>query len=389
MKKVMPPPVAIVGGSVLPAADAELLRGTVLVRDGRIQAVGSDVPVPPDAELIDAAGMWVVPGFVEPHAHAGVHEESSGEAGEDTNETSAPDMAGIRALDGINVEDPAFSQALLGGVTTTVIKPGSSNPFGGQAVAIKTAGGPTVDSRVLRDAVAVKSAFGENPKAAHGIQGRTPVTRMGTAYAVRQALVNARRAASTDEDQPDLHMAALARLLAGELAWDVHVHRHDDIATAMRIAEEFELRLVINHGTESYKLLDEIAARGIPVVLGPLFSARSKVELAGARWSTAALLHDAGIEVALTTDHPEVPLHLLVQEAAFAMREGLPREVALRSITSAPASIYGLGDRVGSLTAGADADIVLWSADPFDAQSHVEKVLVDGALVYDRSAAQA
>ncbi|MBW9119301.1 amidohydrolase [Microbacterium trichothecenolyticum] len=385
-----PPPLAIVSGRVIPVASAPIEDGTVLLRGGRIEAVGADISVPSDAEVIDAAGRWVLPGFIEAHAHAGIHEESSGGAGDDTNESSAPVLPGLRALDAINIEDPGFDDALHGGITTVIVKPGSSNVFGGQTVALKTAGGPTVDDRILSDAVSLKSAFGENPTSAHGGSGRTPMTRMGIAMLIRQTLEDARhyrarRDIAASEGAPfavDLGQETLVRLLEGELIWDVHAHRHDDIASALRIAEEYGLRLVINHGTEAYKLVDRIAERGLPVIVGPTLSARTKVELQGSRASTPAALTAAGVQVALITDHPQVPIHLLRVQAAVAVRAGLGREDAMRAITSTPAEIYGLQDRVGSLRPGADADVVIWSGDPLDLQSQAMHVIIAGQTAH-------
>jgi imidazolonepropionase-like amidohydrolase len=385
-------PVAIVGGRVVSVIDPDLEQGTVLLRGGRIEAVGADLTVPDDAQVIDAAGRWVLPGFVESHAHVGIHEESSGTAGDDTNESSAAVLPGLRALDAINIEDPGFEDALRGGVTTVVVKPGSSNVFGGRTVVLKTAGGPTVDARVVSDVVSVKSAFGENPKTAHGAAGRTPLTRMGIAMLMRQSLIDARHyraqreAASSSGSSfaVDLGMETLVGMLDGDLLWDVHTHRHDDIASAIRIADEFGLRLIINHGTEAYKIVDPIAERSIPVVVGPMLTARTKVELQDSRESTPAVLDRAGIRVALTTDHPEVPIHLLVAQAAISVRAGLGRDVALAAISTSPAEIYGLGDRIGSLHAGADADVVIWSGDPLDIQSRVLQVIIEGRTVYER-----
>jgi imidazolonepropionase-like amidohydrolase len=243
---------------------------------------------------------------------------------------------------------------------------------------------------VLRRDVSIKSAFGENPKTVHGGTGGTPATRMGVAWVIRQALEDARhyrtlRGGDTPSVGLDLANEALLRLLDGELQWDVHAHRHDDIATAIRLAEEYGLRLVINHGTEAYKMLDLIAGKALPVVLGPTLSALSKVELKGHDPASAARLTARGIVVALTTDHPEVPIELLVTEAGIAMRDGLSREDALRSICLNAAGIFGLDDRVGAIAPGLDADLVLWSGDPLDVQSVVRRVYVSGRLAYERA----
>jgi imidazolonepropionase-like amidohydrolase len=383
--------IAFVGATVEPVASERLEGGTVIVRDGVIEAVGRVEP-PSDARIVDVSGRWLLPGFVDAHAHVGVHEESVGEPGADVNESSLANTAGVRALDAINPRDVGFADALTGGVTCVVVKPGSGNPIGGQAVALKTAGGPTVDDLVVREPVSIKSAFGENPKTVHGGQGRTPVTRMGTAFVIRQALIDARNYREQRENgsvAPDLHSDALVRLLEGDLLWDVHAHRQDDIATAMRLAREFDLRWVLNHATEGYLVVDRIAELDVPVVVGPLSVARSKVETSGHRIDGPAMLHEAGVRIALMTDHPEVPLELLVLQAVLAVREGLPRDVGLQGITTRPAEFYGLDSRVGAIAPGLDADLVVWSGDPLDLRSRVEQTYITGRLLYEREPGKA
>ena len=229
----------------------------------------------------------MLPGFIESHGHVGIHEEANGPAGDDTNEMTAPNTAAVRAIDAINIDDEGFRDALSGGVTSVVVKPGSGNPIGGQTVAIKTWGGRTIDEQVIREAVSVKSALGENPKRVYGAKNKTPSTRLGVAMIIREAFVEAQnyRAQRDDAEQEgkpfarDLGKETLVRVLDGELAWDQHTHRHDDIATAIRLADEFGYRLVINHGTEAHKIADVLAERDIPVIFGPMFTSRSKVEL--------------------------------------------------------------------------------------------------------------
>src|SRR5690606_31629754 len=279
--------VAVVGGHVVPVTADPIPGGTVLITDGRIVAVGADVEVPDDAEVVDASGRWVLPGFVEAHGHLGVAEEGEGREGDDVNEMTGPDQAAVRAVDAINVDEEGFRDALVGGVTAVVVKPGSGNPIGGQTVAMKTWGGRTVDEQVISDAVSVKSALGENPKRVYGDKKQTPSTRLGTAKVIREAFVKAQhyraaRAAAEEKGEPfarDLGLEALVRVLDGELVWDQHSHRHDDIATALRLADEFGYRLVINHGTEGHKIADVLAERGVPVIYGPMFTSRVKVEL--------------------------------------------------------------------------------------------------------------
>ncbi|WP_298457492.1 amidohydrolase [uncultured Cellulomonas sp.] len=385
-----PSVVAVTGGYVVPVTSAPIDGGTVLIEDGRITAVGADVAVPDGATVVDATGRWVLPGFVEAHGHVGIHEEGEGVAGNDTNEMTQPNTAAVRAIDAINIDDEGFRDALEGGVTSIVVKPGSGNPIGGQSVAIKSWGGRTIDEQVISDAVSVKSALGENPKRVYAEKKQLPSTRLGTAFIIREAFTKAQhyreaRAAGLRKGEPfapDLTMEVLARVLDGELVWDQHTHRHDDIATAVRLADEFGYRLVINHGTEAHKIADVLAERDIPVIFGPMFTSRSKVELRDRAIGHLATIAAAGVRVAITTDHPVVPINFLVHQATLAVKEGLPRDTALEALTVNPATFLGLDDRVGSLQPGRDGDVVVWSGDPLDVHSRAELVLIDGVPVY-------
>ncbi|OLT51719.1 amidohydrolase [Cellulosimicrobium sp. CUA-896] len=382
--------VAVTNGYVVPVAADPIENGTVLVEDGVITAVGADVVVPDGVRTIDARGRWVLPGFVEAHAHMGVMEEAEGWAGNDTNEMTDPNGSALRALDGINVEDEGFRDALVGGVTSAVVKPGSGNPIGGQTVAIKTWGGRTVDEQVFQESVSVKSALGENPKRVYGDQKKLPSTRLGVANVIRRAFVDAqnyvaRRDAAAAKGEPfdrDLGKETLARVLAGELYWDQHTHRADDIATALRLADEFGYRLVVNHGTDGAAVADVLAERDVPVIFGPMFTSRSKIELRDRSIATLGVLARAGVRVAITTDHPVVPINFLVHQASLAVKEGLDRDTALRALTVNPAAILGLDDRVGSLAPGLHGDVVVWSGDPLDVTARAEHVLITGTEVY-------
>lgn len=384
--------VAVAHGYVVPVAAPPIEDGTVLIEDGVITAVGpsGEVTVPGGALVVDATGRWVLPGFVESHGHVGVHEEGEGWAGNDTNEMTDPNGAHLRALDGINVEEEGFRDALAGGVTSVVVKPGSGNPIGGQTVAIKTWGGRTVDEQVISDAVSVKSALGENPKRVYGDQKKAPATRLGVAATIRKAFVDAqsyraRRDAAAAKGEPfdrDLGKETLVRVLDGELAWDQHTHRSDDIATALRLADEFGYRLVINHGTEGAELADVLAERDVPVIFGPMFTSRSKVELRHRAIANLGRLARAGVRVAITTDHPVVPINFLVHQASLAVKEGLDPTTALEALTVNPAAFLGLGGRVGALAPGLDGDVVVWSGDPLDVTSRALEVFVTGTSVY-------
>ncbi|GAA5151796.1 amidohydrolase [Amycolatopsis dongchuanensis] len=382
---------AIVGGYVVPVDGEPIDGGTVLIEDGRIAEVGADadVDIPEDAELIDAAGSWVLPGFFDAHVHLGVHEEGEGWSGNDTNEMTDPNGARFRAIDGIDPYDVGFDDALAGGVTSVVVKPGSGNPIGGRTIGVKT-WGRTILDMVFADQVSVKSALGENPKRVYGEKKQTPSTRLGVAAIIREAFTKAQNYAAQrdharDEGKPfdvDLTLETLAEVLDGELYWDQHTHRADDIVTAIRLAEEFGYKLVVNHGTEGHLIADLLAEKEIPVILGPLFTTRSKVELRNRTLRSAGILARAGVKLAITTDHPVVPINFLVYQAALAVKDGLDPEAALRSLTVNPASMLGLDDRIGSLKPGLDADVVIWSGDPLDVMNRALRVFVRGKEVY-------
>ncbi|SES09051.1 amidohydrolase [Actinokineospora terrae] len=382
---------AVTGGYVVPIDGPPIQGGTVLFDNGKILAVGpaDEVTVPDGAEVVDAAGSWVLPGFVEAHGHLGVHEEAEGWAGQDTNEMTDPNTARVKAIDAINPADEGFRDALAGGVTSVVIKPGSGNVIGGQTVAVKV-WGRTVDEMLLRDPVSMKSALGENPKRVYGDKKVMPSTRLGVAAIIREALTKAqdykaRRDHAHAENTPferDLTHEALVRVLDGDLPWCQHAHRADDIATALRLADEFGYRLVLNHGTEAHLLADLIAERDIPVVIGPLFTSRVKVELRQRTLRNPGILARAGVRIAITTDHPVVPINFLVHQVTLAVKEGLDPEVGLRAITANPAAMMGIDDRVGALKPGLDADVVIWSGDPLDVMSRATRVFVNGQQVY-------
>jgi imidazolonepropionase-like amidohydrolase len=382
--------IAITGGYIVPIESDPIDGGTILLEDGKITAIeGPGFAVPPDAERVDAAGKWVLPGFIDAHAHLGVHEDGEGWAGNDTNEMTDPVTAQVRALDAINPADVGFRDAISGGVLNVNINPGSGNPIGGQTVAVKC-WGRTVDDMVLRAPAGLKSALGENPKRVYGDRNQIPSTRLGTAAVIRAALVDAlnyqEKINNRTSERPvvprDLKLEALLLVLRRQIPWRQHCHRADDIATAMRIAAEFGYDLVIDHGTEAHLIADKIAAAGIPVVIGPLFTSRAKVELRNRSLANPGKLAAAGVTIALTTDHPVVPIHFLIHQATLAVKEGLDREVALRAVTINPARIIGCADRIGSLAPGKDADVVIWSGDPLDVMSRAERAYVDGREIY-------
>lgn len=385
--------ILIVNAHVLPMEGAEIEHGFVLAQDGRICMVGSmaDCPDAPEAVRYDAAGGYLLPGFIDAHTHLGLYEDSLGFEGADGNEDTDPVMPHLRTLDGINPFERSFEEARAAGVTCCVVSPGSANPIGGQLAAIKTAG-RRIDDMVVAAPVGIKFALGENPKCVYHDKEESPVTRMATAAILRESLRKAqeyderlqRAAEDPDEDAPDYEIKyeALLPLLHGEIAAHIHAHRADDIFTGLRICREFGLRPVIVHGTEGHLIADLLAQDQVPVLSGPFLTDRSKPELRGLTEASPGLLSAAGVSTAITTDHPETPLKYLRRCAAVAVEHGMEEEAALRAITIEPARIVGIDDRVGSIVPGKDADLVVLSDHPFAFRSRVRCVWCEGHPVY-------
>ncbi|QSQ09258.1 Dihydroorotase [Koleobacter methoxysyntrophicus] len=381
---------ALKNGRVLTMAGKDFEKATILVENGKILDVGSRVTIPEGAEVIDVSGMVVMPGIIDAHAHLGIYEEGIGDEGEDTNEMTDPVTPHLRAIDAVNPEDKGFEDARENGITAVLTGPGSANVIGGEQIVIKTAG-RVVDSMVVKNPAGLKVAFGENPKRVYQAQKKTPSTRMATAALLRENLVKAQnymkklergKEDSDKEPDRDLKMESLVRVLKGEIPLRAHAHRADDIMTAVRIAEEFNVKIVIEHCTEGHKIADELAKRGIPAVVGPSLTARVKVELKDRTFKTPGILAKAGVTVALMTDHPVIPVHYLPLSAALAVRDGMDEEEALKAITINPARICGVDDRLGSLEKGKDADIVVFDRWPLDVNARVKWVIIDGKIVH-------
>lgn len=381
---------ALKNGRVLTMAGKDFEKATILVENGKILDVGSRVTIPEGAEVIDVSGMVVMPGIIDAHAHLGIYEEGIGDEGEDTNEMTDPVTPHLRAIDAVNPEDKGFEDARENGITAVLTGPGSANVIGGEQIVIKTAG-RVVDSMVVKNPAGLKVAFGENPKRVYQAQKKTPSTRMATAALLRENLVKAQnymkkleRGKEDPDKEPDrdLKMESLVRVLKGEIPLRAHAHRADDIMTAVRIAEEFNVKIVIEHCTEGHKIADELAKRGIPAVVGPSLTARVKVELKDRTFKTPGILAKAGVTVALMTDHPVIPVHYLPLSAALAVRDGMDEEEALKAITINPARICGVDDRLGSLEKGKDADIVVFDGWPLDVNARVKWVIIDGKVVH-------
>ena len=369
-------------------AGEDIPNGCILTDDaGKIAAVGADLTAPNGAEVLDAGGRLVTPGCVEAHSHIGLHEEAMRWEGQDYNEKTNPIMPHMRAIDAFNPLDEALQNALRFGVTSACTGPGSSNPLGGFWIAVKLAG-KCVDKMLIRDRVAMKTAFGENPKFAHGQnKGQSPRTRMGTAALLREALLKARRYMEDQESGKnpafDMKMEALIPVLKKEVPLKAHAHRADDILTAIRIAREFDLKLTLDHCGDGHLIAEEMVEAGYPAILGPYLIQKSKIETKGRTLATPAILHKAGVFFSITTDAPVVPIQYLPLTAGMAAAEGLPYEAAWQAITINPAQIMGIADRVGSLEVGKDADIVIWTADPLTAVSgRAYTTIVDGKVVW-------
>lgn len=368
--------------------------GDVAIENGKIVAVGQSLSYS-DAEVRDVTGMTVMPGIVDPHCHIGMWEDAIGFEGADGNECTNPITPELRAIDAINPYDRCFEEAAAGGVTTCVTGPGSANVIGGQFVAIKTYG-DSVEDMVLRFPVAVKAAFGENPKRVYNGKNQTPSTRMATAALMRKALIEAQeynekleKGKADPEKMPERNLGKeiLARVIRRELPMKIHAHRADDILTAIRICREFKLRYTLDHCTEGYlitdKLKEALSEDCEGIIVGPLLTDRSKIELKNLSFKAPKVLEQAGIEYAMMTDHPVTPEQYLPICTAIAVREGASEEGALKAITINAAKITGIADRVGSIEVGKDADIAVFSGHPFDFRSRCVLTLVNGKVAHE------
>ena len=378
----------IKNGHIKTMAGPDIESGCVLIGDdGRIAAVGAGLSCPEGAAVVDAAGRLVTPGCVEAHCHIGLDNEGMGWEGHDYNEIVDPVTPQLRAIDSINPMDEAFDNALKGGVTTACTGPGSANVVGGTFAAIKL-WGKRVDDMVVREPLAMKCAFGENPKRCYGqSKSKAPMTRMGTAALLRELLFKTRRYMEDKETGKnpafDMKLEAMIPVLRGELPLKAHAHRHDDIFTSIRIAKEFGCRLTLDHCTDGALIADELAREGLPAFVGPTFGGKSKIELQHKSFDTPRALYEAGVDIAIITDAPVIPLQALPMCAGLAVKAGLPYEEGWKAITVNAARLTGIGDRVGSLETGKDGDVVIWTADPLTCVGGEAAVtIVNGRIVY-------
>lgn len=366
--------------------------GCILVENGKIKEVGTDLVAPLDAEIIDATGKNVFPGFIDAHCHIGMWEEGIGFEGADGNEMTDPITPHLRAIDAINPRDEAFPNAIKGGVTTAATGPGSANVIGGSFSVIKLHG-ERIDDMILVENLAMKCAFGENPKRVYNDKKMMPSTRMGTAAKLRETLAKAveyrnKKVAAGDDASKlpayDMKLEAMLPVVNKEIPLKAHAHRADDIFTSIRIAKEFDVKLTLEHCTEGHLIAEHLAKEGYPAIIGPSFGNKSKFELNQKTFDTPGVMHKAGVKIAIMTDSPVIPLEYLPMAAALAHKAGLDEMEALKCITINPAEILGVSDRIGSIEAGKDADIVIWDGHPFDLQAKVDYALVDGKVAYKR-----
>jgi imidazolonepropionase-like amidohydrolase len=408
---------AILCGKIIPVTKKEIEKGYILIDDdGKIKDIGSGFDVPKKAEVIDAKELVAFPGIIDPHCHAAVYEEEIGMNLQDGNEASNPLTPEIRTLDAINPLDKGLLRSLSGGVTCVCIAPGSANVVGGQMTTIKTHG-TIVDDMVVDEIAGMKCAFGENPKRVYGDQGKMPMTRMGNLGLFRKLMIETQnylnkwdeyqkklddyeeelkeynKKSKKDKEEakkpkeptkPDTNIQyeAMKAVFEKKIPLRAHAHQANDIVTAIRLAKEFEVDIIIEHCTEGHKIIDFLAENKVPAIVGPTFGFRTKIELNDMTWKTIVKLYEADILVALTADHPVVPLQFQTLYAALAHREGLSKQGAYEVITINGAKILGIEDKVGSLEKGKDADIVLFNGEPIDIQSKPVKIFINGEEVY-------
>lgn len=355
--------------------------GVIIVEGQFIVMAGKNVQIPEDCTVIEASGGFICPGFIDAHTHIGLEEEIYGIEGDDVNESSEPVTSHLKAVDGVNFRDLAFEDALRGGVTRTMCMPGSANIIGGQAVFLKNLA-PSIGEMIYRNPWGLKAALGENPKRVYREQKKSPQTRMASASLLREAFYSAARVMDKEDREAmnTFKQDPLFKVLKKEMPLLLHAHRADDILTALRIKDEFDIELIIQHGTEAFLIADELVKRDVPVFLGPLLVNRAKVEMKEVSFKTAALLAERGVRFSLITDHPVVPIEHLRVCAALAVREGLDEDLAIQAITSIPARLLGVDDELGSIKAGKRADLVVFDGHPLDFKTRVVMAMVDGKL---------
>ena len=375
--------ICIKNGRVHDAVYREPYAADILIENGKIVKIGENLTA---GEVIDASGLEVYPGFVDAHTHIGL--DGYGEPGADYNEMNDICCPQLRAIDGIDPMDQSFVYARNAGVTCVCTGPGSANVLGGTFAAIKTAG-KRIDDMIVKAQVAMKCAFGENPKRCYN--SKCDSSRMTTAAILREALMKAqiylckKEAAGDDLSKMppfDMKLEALIPVLRREIPLKAHAHRADDIFTAIRIANEFNVRLTLEHTTEGHLIADELAKTGLCMAVGPSLGHATKVEVRNKSWQTPGILSRAGCHVSIITDCTVIPQQYLPICAGMAVKAGMDPFEALKAITINPAEHIGIADRVGTLEVGKDADVVIVDGSPFEVSGMVHRVLIDGKTVY-------
>jgi len=359
-----------------PITSAGIENGEVLIENGKIVTFGNSVKHESEANVLDGEGQYLFPGFIDVHTHLGLYDEGTGWAGNDANETIDPLAPHIRALDSCHPLDTAFHDARKYGVTSAHIMPGSQNIIGGTTSVIKTTG-TNISNMLVKETAGLKLALGENPKRIHSQSRNDSITRMGIMGMLRETFTRAQWC----EHPEDPRNAPIIQALKREIPIRVHAHRADDILSAVRFADEFNLDLRIEHCTEGHFIAEELAGRDLQVCVGPTLTRKSKIEVKNKSWQTYQTLTDHGINVSITTDHPYTPIQYLNVCAALAAREGLPLQKAMEGITILPARNLGVDNRIGSIEVGKDADLVLWNGHPFDFLAKPIWTMINGEIV--------
>ena len=371
----------IKNGKVLLFEENGFVKRDLRVKDGKIQEIGEGLSPEQGEELLDAEGKYVTPGLIDAHSHICVSEEGMGAIGDDCNDYSDALMPYLDTLDAINPFDLAVKSAVEAGVTAACTCPGSDSVIGGMCSVISLTG-TVAEDMLLKGKAAVKCSFGENPKnAGYGFK-----SRMGNAWLLRKCIEDALEYRHHKEEaeksgsyfRTDIGMENMLPLLNREIPLHAHVHRADDICTAIRIAREYNLRLVLVHCTDGVSVLDYLKKFDYPVILGPTINPRSKLECMAKRFETAGIMSRAGIKVCLTADHDVTPIYYLPVYGAQAVKAGLDEVEGLKALTRNPAEVLGIGGRKGEIKEGKDADLVIWSGRPFDSCTKAETVFIMG-----------
>ena len=374
---------------IIDLENGKTLLRDILVENGIISHISEKIENPPlSCEELEIGERYVLPGLIDCHTHLGIIEEATGNIGVDNNETSDSVTPHLRGLDAINPQDIAFIDAIRAGVTTVMTGPGSNNAVGGLNLVIKTHG-TVIDQMTVRSPAGLKISLGENPMSTYGIHGKCPVTRMGTTSLIRDLFMRTQDYMELKKlgkiKYRDIRLEAVIPVLTGDISLRAHAHRADDIITAARIAEEFKInKLVIEHGTEAHLVADYLVERNIPVAFGPMLTPRIKMELKGRNYNSVLKLTEAGVKVSLISDHPYNSIDQLRTVAGLAMSEGLPQLDALKCLTVHPAELLDCNDRIGKLSEGFDADITIFTGEPFNTMSKVMMTIINGKIVYQK-----